>query len=245
MIGAALYLSYVCYLNRGLRLDHRSWATAFKNVLPTLLWTNAVLIPVMWVSIIYWTYMLVKVFRSRAPLSSQSVEILILLTAPVLMCTRGLFNTTLDIITEVSAICYPFFLILLPYLLWRFIQWNGAGIDRPLALCCLVALLVGYGVIRIAGGYTQARASGPYTTLSTLAGDIRLLEYSTDAEIYRFVLEHSASGDTVLDIPYGGGMNVAARRASPAFTTQFRQLERRSVTCGKICNRLSRIHRKS
>lgn len=226
LLGAGLYFSYIIYLNSYLLESQTSWGVAFRTALPTLLWTNAVLIPVMWVSIVCWVYLLWKLWLHRADKTrdTQSAEMLILLTAPVLMCTRGLFNTTLGSITEVSAICYPFFLLLLPYLLWRLIQLSNPGTGRTVQVICLISVLVGYGIIRIAGGYEQAASLGPYMTLSTLAGDIRLLEYPTNAEIYQFVMDHTSPHDTVLDIPYGGGMNVATGRASPAFTTQFRQL---------------------
>jgi len=38
------------------------------------------------------------------------------------------------------------------------------------------------------------------------------------------VVENTSPSDTVLDLPYGGGINFAAHRLSPFFETQFQQV---------------------
>ena len=230
LIGMTLYVAYFMYLNLELFVDNRSWTDRWKYSLPTTLWTNAILIPVMWVSICWCVYLLLRIvvkqrLRER---DGKTLETLILLAVPVVMSIRGLFNTTLDKVTEVSAICYPFFLILAPYLVWRLIkaQWPEEDISNlahSWAARGVVALLVGYSLIRVAGAYNSFLSDKNYTTLSTLAGDIRLRDYNVDAEIYKFVMSNTRATDTVLDIPYGGGINVASGRKSPAFTTQFVQ----------------------
>jgi len=120
--------------------------------------------------------------------------------------------------------------LLAPYLLWRFLVLAGPGPDldrgvHGLAGAAVVALFLGYAVVRVAGGYPSLLSDRPYHNLATLAGDIRLSNIADDSEIYRFVIEHSGPSDGVLDIPYGGGMNVAAHRLSPLFSGQFEQLK--------------------
>jgi hypothetical protein len=83
--------------------------------------------------------------------------------------------------------------------------------------------LIGYGMLRIAVGYPTLISNRPYQTLQTAAGPVRLVDYSANREIYDFVVENTSADDTVLDIPYGGGINVAAHRPSPVFTTLFVQ----------------------
>jgi hypothetical protein len=76
--------------------------------------------------------------------------------------------------------------------------------------------------LRVVAAYPSLLSNGPYHDLSTVAGNVRVTNYAGDSEIYRFVVENTSSGDTVLDVPYGGGMNFAAHRLSPLFGTQFR-----------------------
>lgn len=226
-VGAAIFAAYVVYLNRSLILEDRTWADRLKYSLPTVLWTNPVLLPVMWAAILCWLYLVLRVctHRSFREHGQRYLVTLLVLTPSVVMCTRGLFNTTLDKVTEVSAICYPFCLLLAPYLLWRLLLSAGpiesVALQRSWSARVLIAGCLAYAAVRLAGGYSAFLSDRPYTTLQTQAGSIRLLDYKTNAEIYRFVMNNTSANDAVLDIPYGGGMNVATGRRSPVFTTQF------------------------
>jgi len=84
--------------------------------------------------------------------------------------------------------------------------------------------LMVYAVLRVGAGYSSLLSDRPYHDLSTLAGNIRLSNFAVDSEVYRFVMENSRPADTVLDIPFGGGMNVATQRLSPLFSTMFEDL---------------------
>jgi hypothetical protein len=230
-VGALICIAYVVYQNTGAIFHGHGWKESLMNSLPSTLWTSAVLLPVMWISMVCWLWLLLRIgwkqrFREH---NRASLELFFLLTPPVLMSTRGMFNTTLANISQVSAICYPFFLILCPYLLWRLAVAAGPGQDvsapgRGSPGRALIALLLIYGCIRIAGGYGSLLSDRPYRTLHTLAGNIRLTQFEVNADIYRFVLANTGSNDSVLDIPYGGGINVASGRPSPVFTTQFEHL---------------------
>lgn len=98
-------------------------------------------------------------------MNRETLELIFLLTAPVVLSFRGVFDTTLFPYTEVSAICYPFFAFLGPYLLW---QWLNAGAAAapgeprwkarlPVAIVSIVALA--YSLVRCIGAAPYSRHS--------------------------------------------------------------------------------------
>ena len=229
--GAAIYLSYLWYLNRPVLTSHLTLIQKVEGSLPTLLWTSPVLLPVMWAAICCWGFLALRFVRSRArPVEKREVELLFLLTVPVVLSFRGLFGTTLFPYTEVSAICYPFFALLGPYLLWLWLSsaWTSTSAvgfsawASPVTLVSAVTLV--YSLVRLVGGYPVLFSDRPYRPLATESGIVKLSDNGVSAWIYRYVVEHTRPEDYVLDVPYGGGVNFAARRRSPLFTTQFVQL---------------------
>ena len=229
--GVCLFIAYIVHTNWNLFIGNLPISDKLWFSAPSALWSNTVLLPVMWSSVLLWSWLLVRLIRSRGRMpDAASVTLLILLTGPVAMSSRGWFNWHLGPTSTVPAICYPFFILLAPYLIWRFLAIAGPGSDldsgaRSLAGAAVVTLFIFYAVLRVAGGYSSLLSDRPYRDLSTLAGNIRLSNFAIDSEIYRFVLENSSPTDTVLDVPYGGGMNVATHRLSPLFTGQFEQLK--------------------
>lgn len=229
--GVVVYVGYLWYLNRQMLASSAAPLQKIKSMLPTLLWTSPVLLPVMWASIAIWGFLLWRWCWPRGrSVNRETLELVFLLTAPVLLSFRGVFGTTLFPYTEVSAICYPFFALLGPYLLW---QWLNAGAAAasgesrwkarlPVAIVSTVALA--YSLVRCIGAYPVLFSDRPYQPLLTEAGWVKLSDNGASAEIYRFAVAHTQPGDLVLEIPYGGGINFAARRSSPLFTTQFQQL---------------------
>jgi hypothetical protein len=89
----------------------------------------------------------------------------------------------------------------------------------------VVAIVLGYSAIRVIGGYGMFLSDNEYTTLATNAGNIRLRTNDGSAEIYRYVVASTSPSDSVLEIPYGGGINFASGRPGSAFTTEFVQLQ--------------------
>ena len=187
-----------------------------------MIYTNAVLEPVLMVSIAAFLYLGWRVFRQRTA-SPVDKQVLLIVTAPVVMAARSLFNTSQSIYPEVAAICYPFLLILGPYFLWRFL--NSAGGPRYAA--AVVALLyAGYACVRVAGGWSEMLSDRNYGTLQTEAGSVKLLNYDIDSRVYAYVLAHTAPDDYVLDLPYGGGFEFRERTALP-------HLQRATVRAGR------------
>ena len=228
--GACVFVAYVANTNWALLTGNRSLADKFWYSAPSTLWTSAVLLPVMWSCVALWLYLALRFLLSRErKLDGDLLTLLVLLTGPVAMSARGWFNWSLDIRTDVPGICFPIFLILGPYLLWRFLALAGPGPDlsaafRSKAALAIVFLLVAYGAARIVAAYPGQLSNARYQALSTTAGPVWLAQYSSDAEIYKFVVENTSPGDPVLDVPYGGGINFAAHRSSPFFDTQFRHV---------------------
>ena len=216
-----LYLGYYAFLNRGTLSSAEPSLMKLKTVVPTLVWTSPVLLPVMWSAIAYCCYLGYRVLRG-ADTSRSSLELLLFLLGPVVMSSRSLFGTTLYPRTEVSAICYAPFILLGPVLLWRFLD-QGASRSRAPAFVVL-ALVLGYAAIRVIGGYGMFLSDRDYETLATNAGNIRLRTDDGSAEIYRYVVASTSPSDSVLEIPYGGGINFASGRPGSAFTTEFEQL---------------------
>ena len=230
LVGACVYLAYVFFNNWNLLTGSRSIVDKIWYSGQSTFWTSAVLLPVMWSCVVLWLYLVVRLFlRGNQRQSADCFTILVLLTGPVAMSARGWFNWSLGIRTDVPGVCYPFFLVLGPYLTWRWLAVGGPAPDleagaRARAGIAVVALLTTYGLLRVIGAYPHLFSNGPYHDMSTLAGNVRLTDYKTDSEIYRFVVENTSPSDTVLDLPYGGGINFAAHRLSPFFDTQFRHV---------------------
>jgi hypothetical protein len=82
----------------------------------------------------------------------------------------------------------------------------------------LIVVILFAGLRLIYGVGDEARTT--YTALDTLAGRVLLADQAS-AAIYADVLRETQPSDRILDVAYGGGINFAARRASPTFSTQW------------------------
>lgn len=219
-----LWSSYLWYLNRSLLANPEApLRQKLAGVLPSIAWTSPMLLPVMWGGLVYSLYLIWRWWRQGRSLSGVEAVMLFSLTAPIVVSIRGLFGTTLFPITEVSALCYPFFVLLLVILLDH--VFTPVALDRPWARFTVTAAWITlYAALRIAVTWSTLFADDRFESLQTEAGRVRMADHGVSARIYRYVLEHTAPGDPVADLPYGGGFNFASRRPGPMFTTQFQQL---------------------
>lgn len=228
LVGMCIYAGYVLYTNWELLTGNRSLADKLWYSSQSTAWSSAVLLPVMWTCVVLWIYLAFRQLLSRHnTLNNESFGMLVLLTGPVAMSARGWFNWAHAMRTDVPGICYPFFLILAPYLIYRLLALGGTipGEDmnfRSKPWLAVTLLLTMYGLLRVIAAYPGLLSNGHYGDLSTVAGNVRLANYENESEIYRFVVENTSPGDTILDLPYGGGINFASHRLSPFFGTQFR-----------------------
>jgi hypothetical protein len=203
LIGGLIFAAYIAYQNKSALIEPGlPLLVRVQRILPSLLYTSAVLQPVMWVSIVAF---LVFLWRKR-----EHTLVLILLW-PVIMSTRSLFGSTQSIFPEVTAVDYPFLLALAPYFIWRYSK----------STAITAAFVISYSLIRVAGGWSDLLSDRNYGVLDTPAGSVKLLNYDTDAQVYLYVMTQTKADDYLLDIPYGGGMNFATGRPSPIFTTQL------------------------
>jgi hypothetical protein len=227
--GACLYFAYVLNSNWDLLSGRKSFGDKLWLSAPSTLWTSAILLPVMWSCIALWIYLIVKLLLSRRQKANGDFFTMVLLTGPVAMSARGWFNWTLGIRTDVPGISYPVFLVLGPYLIWQFLALVGRSPDldsgiRSRPAIAVAALLTAYSLLRVVAAYPGQLSNGRYRDLSTMAGNVQITDYAGDSEIYSFVIENTSPDDTVLDVPYGGGINFAAHRLGPFFDTQFRHV---------------------
>jgi hypothetical protein len=213
--GALIFIAYIVMLNLEPITSARPLAAKVMLILPTVLWTARVLLPVMWTVILLFLYLLGRAFRGK--LSQHAAELLLVLAFPVSMSPRTWFGSTQGVTADVGAACYPFLLVLGPYLLWSFLSKASPKIPAMLIVGCLV---IAYGAIRLLGGsflFTDRN----YRTLETAAGVVAISDYAPGIDIYRYVVAHTAPSDYVLEIPYGGGLNFASGRPNPIFDTML------------------------
>ncbi len=204
--------------------------TAAK-ILGFFLSTGTVLLPVMWTSIVLWMVLAVGVVRNfwtRSQWQYHTAVLFVALTSALVMSLRSLFGGTMSQLTAVTVAAYPIWFIVGPYLLMLVIQykpvlgaptWVPAGGTVPLTL---LVLLGGYDLLRAGTGFVAERKSH-YVRLDTQAGPIKIQD-GMGPQIYSYVLSHTAENEPVLDVALGGGINFAAHRRSPIFSTQFTAL---------------------
>src|SRR5260370_1980685 len=150
------------------------------------------------------------------------------------MSLRSLFGHVLSPYPEVPAMCYPFLLMLAPYLVWQFLvipeqarvggsgsSTAGSGISHTYASAIIASLVVLYIAIRLGATYPHVLSGKPFRTLETVSGTVRLTGYDANAAVYRYVLQHTSSVDRVLDLPYGGGVHFCRPRPRSDICTQL------------------------
>ncbi len=233
-VGVMAWTTYLWLQNRTVL----NWPVPLTQRLlvcvPTLFWTNPVLLMAMWSSLPLVCYLLWDLLRKRGALEAERKELLFVFAVPAAISLRGLFLTTLAPMTEVSALCYPFFCIVGPYLLWLVVRGISTGNPSegtaPTSIwkyqASFAGVLLAYSLLRFGGAYaTGALEPGHWQPLQTEAGLVRLGDGGISAEAYRYVVDHTKPKDLISEIPYGGGLGFAAHRRPALFTNQFTQLK--------------------
>ena len=220
--GLAVFAAYYWNLNRDV-IDEGGWLRRVKALLPSIAGTSPVLLMVMWPSLLIALCLGVDWLRKRGSLTQEQKILFLLVSVPSAVAMRGLFVTTLSPVTEVSALCYPFFAFLGPYLLWLFTNQAGShSATYSRVQMIFAAFLLLYAAGRLVMAWPEQFDPSHYTTVETEAGPVRLGDRSGD--VYHYIVEHSRPAEPILEFPYGGGLNFAAHRPSPAFSVQFLQL---------------------
>jgi hypothetical protein len=197
-----------------------------------LLSTRSVLRPVLWAGLVLIVVLAWKAFSqlgaSRKTLDPETIKWLLLLTCAGFLCLRSLFGTILvSTALEVPAIAYPFLILLGPLLLYRGLAWcqpeaSASELFRIQAL--LVAALVCYSIVRLAGGYPALLDPKLYAPIETRAGTVRLAEAATEKPLIEYVLANTKPGEYLLSMPFAGAMDFFADTREPTYSTLFFQL---------------------
>lgn len=216
-LGLLIFASYVGYLSLDFLDSGASSSVVFEEVVRSVFGASPILLPAMWISILLSVYMLFRI----SSLTTRGRIFLFFVSVPVVMSTRSLFGTTLFPFTEVSAMCYPFFALAAPYLMWELFRMLAPG---PYAGRTITLLLGALSVLRLAAGYPSLFSDRSYYELATNAGRVYVNDGGASGEIYRYVLDHTLPDESILELPYGGGIMFAAGRPSAAFSTQYLQL---------------------
>jgi len=217
--GLLFFASYVWYQAGDILLSPASRGLKLEALGRSVIWTSPALLPAMWASICVWVCLILCWRR----LSGPARVLCFVLSVPVVMSARSLFGTTLFPYTEVSAMCYPCFVIAAACLIDAL--YDTSLVRRTAAATIAIsALLGGYSALRLVAAYPSQLSNRNYYALKTNAGTVRLSDDHVSEQIYTYILRHANPSDTLLDLPYGGGFNFATGLRSPVFTTQFQQL---------------------
>jgi hypothetical protein len=219
--GSIVFGAYIAALNREALTSARALSVKALLILPSLGWSGPVLLPVMWTVILLFFCLLGRRLRHRGETSQRAVERLLVLVFPVSMSPRSWFGSTQGVTADVAAACYPFLLILGPYLLWSFLSRPSRKIPAAPVVACLV---IAYGLARLVAG-ASLFADGNYRSLETAAGVVKISDHFPGIEVYRYIATHTASSEYLLELPYGGGINFAANRRDPIFDTMLFNME--------------------
>jgi hypothetical protein len=230
LMGVAAYAAYEYVLFGELILGVDPWPRKLSRLAPLLLSSSTFLRPVLWGAIVYWIYLLSRALRRTTEFGLIQARIALLLAPAILLSMRSLFGSILSPAPEAPAIAYPFLLALAPFLMSVVLTWPyrayeavPAGARRRIA-AVITLTLAAYIAVRIVGGYAGMFSDREYTPLHTPAGLVKIRDGSVEAEIYRYAAAHTSPGDTLMELPIGGGIGFVLGRTSPTFSTLFIQV---------------------
>jgi hypothetical protein len=195
-----------------------------------LLSTSSILRPVLWAGYVYGGAIVIAALRNSGMLTSVQLRDLILIAVPGVMSVRSLFGSIIALdALEVPAIAYPFLLLAGPYLLYSALTQSRTHNEakwtiNPGAIAFCAAILISYSIIRLVGGYQVLLSNTSFPTVETPAGRVRLKMSATEKPILDYILANTNPSQTILEMPFGGGMSFATARKQPTYSTLFIQL---------------------
>lgn len=144
-----------------------------------------------------------------------------LLTLLAAIASRGLFGSTIMSVPEVPALAYPLVIPAGTLLLWRTLS---SRMNPGSAQAYILAVVLGYALLRVGGGWSLLGPNLDYGRVETAAGPIWVKHAEDHRKVLDFIERHSKAGEGLLELPYGGGMSFLTGRRSPAYSTLFRQV---------------------
>jgi hypothetical protein len=213
--GLLICVAYYWVLTGSLHEDPRAYLEIIAG-------TSPILLMVMWPALVIALCLGIGWSRKKSAFTKEQQSLFLLAVVPSAVALRGLFGTTLAPITEVSALCYPLFAFLGPYLVWLFITKGESSDAHPKVQLAFASLLLLYAAGRVAMAFPNQFDPTNYQTIQTEAGPVRVADYS--GQIYQYIVEHSKPGESLLEFPLDGGLSFATHRRSSTFSVQFNQL---------------------
>lgn len=119
---------------------------------------------------------------------------------------------------------YPLLILAAPALGIRLVQTIGqstlTGREKRRIMLAVVVLLLSVGTTRLASGLIKGVRS-PSVQIKTAAGTVYVRDGGYSKQLIDAVNRNLADGRSMVEIPFGGGMNFCFKLSSPAFSTQF------------------------
>jgi len=224
IVGAIGFILTV--INLPVPLRQTGYAITLNQIIAYVIAPGTVLLPVLWWSIVWWIGSIgqwLRVMIKHQALSIQSGVLFVLWTMAIAMSSRSLFGDSHSLTTMVALAPLAIWFIVWPYLLIDLLRrLETSDVDHGVRLWSKVVLtvVVLYGGVQLIDGLiTEARTN--YVPLQTEAGTVRLADHPVSADVYQYVVANTRDHENILDVAYGGGINFAARRGSPVFSTQW------------------------
>src|SRR5947209_4349263 len=122
----------------------------------------------MWTAIVVFLVLAVRAILDPKKITPRMAELLLILVIPISMSPRAWFGSTQGVVADISAACYPFLMVLGPYLLWSFLSSPSPRIP---AVAIVAAITIVYGFARLAGG-AALLTDKRYRSVETAAGRV-------------------------------------------------------------------------
>lgn len=189
---------------------------------------NGLLLPVQWTGAALLPTMVTRVCgRLRAQSSAalpRDFELLVIVISGLGISSRGLFSYFFGHLPWVSPTAYPLFLLAAPAVVCRFtLLLPTARVSgyrfRRMAGVVAIALLAVAGCRAMWSGARAFREEAE--CIVTPAGSVWVFDGGRSARLVAAVQNRVRDDSSILEIPWGGGMNFCLGRSSPAFSTQF------------------------
>ncbi len=214
----------VMYLPAQLRQNGFSQITP-DDLVRLLIAPGAILLPMLWWSIVAWGRDAVRVIRALRQHTQLPIDLAVLfviVAVAIALSARGLFGDQNTITPLVTIAAMPILFVVWPrWLLNSLSVFEITPVERSAegwARVVLIVVLV-YSAAKLIGWW-WLDGSRPYRPLMTEAGTVYLGDQAS-ARVYDFIRANSEPNEVVLDVNYGGGVNFASRRGSPVFSTQW------------------------
>lgn len=188
---------------------------------------QGIMLPLLWSGIIVIAQLVVQSWRVWFRTSKGEacdLELLALLSASVAVSVRGLFNHLFGDAPMVVPSAYPLLILAAPALGLHLVRavtgsaLKAREVNRIVVFG--VVVLLSLGTVRMSLGVVKGIRTPTYR-IETAAGTVYVRDGGRSILLIDAVRRNLEDGQSILEIPFGGGMNFCFQRLSPAYCTQF------------------------